>query len=593
MIKSRPQRRRARSRTARQCLFIFAALTAFSVPALVLKPSFASAQQKPGVPGIVLKEADPSEKGTGRLSPAAAAAKAHGPLPSSKAAGEAKAAANAAARRAALSGASRAMPGDLSVLGGEAGPKGAPLIPQSPVPLAPTIFAGLNFPGQGNPATNKGSPPDTTGAIGTTRYIQLVNTEAGIFNRANGALLAKGTLNQLAGLDPEIVSFDPQIIWDGQTDRFYYVMDSIFSDTDNRLSFGFSKTSSPANVTTAFCHYTLGFKTRFPDYPKLGDSKHFIIIGSNVFDGFGPFLGSNIVAISKPPPGTSCPPANSFKFGEKFPLFAEDGVTQVFTPVPSNQIDTWPAGYVVTTTSFETDKRLWFFNIGRNSSTGFPTFGSARKVIVGSYSIPPSAAQPGASQVLDTLDGRNTQAVQAINPRRGTFSFWTQHTILSRPSGNASGVRWYEIDPVPAGPVILRTGTIQSEPSFLFNAAISPDRMVNGIQRLFGDSFVIEYNVSGAAGPPIFPRIVAGSSAHGGPLQFALIRNGVGPYIDFTCPFSGFQCRWGDYSGAAPDPVAPTGANIGLVWGTNQFSGVAAPSPSLANWVTRIFALKP
>jgi hypothetical protein len=112
--------------------------------------------------------------------------------------------------------------------------------------------------------------------------------------------------------------------------------------------------------------------------------------------------------------------------------------------------------------------------------------------------------------------------------------------------------------------------------------------------RQFGDSFVIQYSVSSST---ISPRIVAGSSFSGGALSFLLVRNGVGPYRDFSCPNAGDPfCRWGDYSGATPDPLPPrnrTRLDRGAVWGTNQFSGVANPSAATANWRTQIFNLQP
>src|SRR6516162_1752236 len=119
-------------------------------------------------------------------------------------------------------------------------------------------------------------------------------------------------------------------------------MDSIFSASDNRLEIGFSKTASPSNVTTNWCHYNLKFGTPFPDFPKLGDSQDFIILGANVFanNANGGLTGSQIVAISKPPAGpiTTCPIATTLKVGlSKLPLKDAFG-NQVFTPVPANQI---------------------------------------------------------------------------------------------------------------------------------------------------------------------------------------------------------------------------------------------------------------
>jgi len=247
--------------------------------------------------------------------------------------------------------------------------------------------------------------------------------------------------------------------WDPATNRFYYTAIFIFSASDNRLGFGFSKTSHPNNVTTDWCHYTLSFGARLPDYPKLGDSKDFLIIGVNSADlTTGSFLGSDLIAISKPEAEDEgkCPEVGKFKVGKDLVL-VDSFDRLVFTPVPANQIDPDETGFVVARDIFVEGEgnNLWFFNVTRNATTGFPVFGLARGVTVGTYNIPASASQPGFTQVLDTLDGRNTQAVQAVNPQRHTFSFWTQHTIAS---GNLSAVRWYEIDPVPATPVVLRSG---------------------------------------------------------------------------------------------------------------------------------------
>jgi len=107
----------------------------------------------------------------------------------------------------------------------------------------------------------------------------------------------------------------------------------------------------------------------------------------------------------------------------------------------------------------------------------------------------------------------------------------------------------------------------------------------------FGDSFVVEYNVSSAVNN-IYPRIVAASSFNGGALQFKNIRNGVSGYRDHTCVSGPATCRWGDYSSAMPDP-RPTSTGRGEVWITNQYSGVINPSTATANWRTWISAVQP
>ncbi len=557
---------RRRNKTAR-CLALMGAAAAFSFMTLATR-----AQERAVFPPLTLKKAGPAEKADGTMSPAARAAMEHGPLPFSDADVAAKAEANRARDEAEKKAAQLpSSPGGL-----------APAGEARAVPRAPVIVGGFNKPGLTDPTS---TPPDTTGAIGPTRYIQLVNSKAGIFNRSTGAQIGSGTLNQLGNVPATVNSFDVQIIWDPATNRFYYLMDSIFSPSDNRLSFGFSKTADPGNVTTDFCHYTAGTGSLFFDFPKLGDSQFFSIIGVNVFSGKS-FAGSALIAISKPPAGTSCPAANTIKVGAKFPLVDSTGA-DVFTPVPANQIDATTTGYVIARNGILPSSVEWIFNVTKDSA-GNPVFGPARSVTVGSYSIPANASQPGVTQVLDTSDARNTQAVQAIDPRLGKFAFWTQQTIKS---GTVSAVRLLELDPTAAAVAVLRSLQISASNTFLFNAAIAPDRRHDGAISAFGNSFVIEYNESSKVNN-INPRIDAASSVNGGPLSFLLVKDGVGPYKDFSCTKPGSVCRWGDYSGATPDP-RPIISGRGVVWGTNQFSGVPNPTPTAANWRTEIFALEP
>jgi hypothetical protein len=209
---------------------------------------------------------------------------------------------------------------------------------------------------------------------------------------------------------------------------------------------------------------------------------------------------------------------------------------------------------------------------------------------VSSYEIPANASQPRVTQVLDTSDARNTQAVQAEDPSRGKFAFWTQHTIKS---GTFSVVRWYEIDPVPATPVVLHFGSAGVTAAFAFNGAISPDRAFNNGHGTFGNRFVIEFNSSNKFTEP---NIMAASGINGTVDSFLLVEAGVAPYIDSgSCPNGGDKCRWGDYSGASPDPTPVFLTRTrGMVWGTNQFAGVSGTIPIFgAEWRTRIFALEP
>ena len=251
----------------------------------------------------------------------------------------------------------------------------------------------------------------------------------------------------------------------------------------------------------------------FPDFPKLGDSGAYGLIGVNVYaDNFvGPFRRTDLIAISKPPAGKDCPAETSFSGGVAKDLRDADG-RQVFTPVPANQVDAAPDGYAVAISLALPSNRLWLFSVGRGRG-GEPVVGRGEPLkLPFSYAVPPGATQPRLSQRIDTSDARPTQAVLARNPRRGGRpSLWTQQTVAN---GGVSAVRWYEIDPVGA-PRLADDGLIAAPGVFLFDAAISPDRRVDGGTRAFGDSFVVGYNASSARAG-IAPRVMMASSRRAG-----------------------------------------------------------------------------
>lgn len=517
-----------------------------------------------------------------------------GPLFANAAAVAAKAAANrareAAEQSATASGSDPAAPG----------------LPSA----APTISGGFNFAGLTD-NVNLISPAQAAGAIGTNRYVQAVNSRAGIYNRTTKALIASGQLRELGGTAAE--SHSPQIIWDAKTNRFYYAMSTTVSQTNHRLLFGYSKSASPNNLTTDWCHYDIALGSRFADYPKLGDSQHFIIIGVNSYIGAFGFVGSDLHAINKPPGGAACQAASAQKRGVKKNLkdLGDPGVPRppdlVFTPVPANQIDDLATGYAIAgpvSPPGPGPTRFWIYTVTRGG-TGLPVFSLAKEVTVPLpnkfHFQPPDATQPGSALLLDTLDARLTNAVMAFNPTRVKNSLWTQHTIATSATGARSIVAWYEIDPVPVAPVMLASGQIGAAAAnannFFFNAAISPDRRVDGATKQFGSSFVINYNVS-SGNNNVPARIMASSSVNGAAVGAATlnVKLGVGKYIDTSCAFGDSVCDWGNQAGASPDPRPPPTTpprTKGLVWGTNQYSGVASPTPNATNFRTQIFAVQP
>src|SRR5438094_3186209 len=134
------------------------------------------------------------------------------------------------------------------------------------------VVPGMNQPGLGatnNSVANQGSPPDTTGAIGPTHYVEFVNSKVGVYDRTNLGLVSSRDLDAFVGRSGQRV-FDPQIQWDQRAGRWLYVADDILSSSQNFLAFGWSKTANPSDLVNGWCRFTISTDTTLDDYPKLG-----------------------------------------------------------------------------------------------------------------------------------------------------------------------------------------------------------------------------------------------------------------------------------------------------------------------------------
>jgi hypothetical protein len=476
-----------------------------------------------------------------------------------------------AAQKAAANAAAARLPAQASTSAGSA--------------LAPALLR--NWAGQQDA---NAAPSDSTGAIGTTRYIELVNAQAAIYSRTSNTPTASGPLLALTGCATKGCTdnvFDPQVIWDPGTKRFFYATDDVVSSSENLLNFGFSTSATPTLSAGSWCRYSLNFGSTFPDYPKLGDTKNFQLIGVNEFNGTT-FAGSHIAWVSKPPSGTSCPAPSTFKAGLTRTLKNANG-TAAFTPVPGNQIDTRSTGWAVARPASIPSTGATFLTLFKvtKSSTGaatIPTTGTA--VPVNAFKVPASAPQPGSSFTLDTLDARNTQAVLAVDPAHGgVLALWTQHTVFG---GAGAQVRWYEIN--PATHSLIQHGTVSSSSLFTFDAAVSPDRRVNGTTSKFGGDMVIDVVQSSTTALPTIE--VASKIGTGAVSALVTIATSAAPDTGFDCTTSGTNlCRWGDYAAATPDPASPTTATTGLVWGSSMLA--AGGSASSSGWTTQNFEVRP
>ena len=448
--------------------------------------------------------------------------------------------------------------------------------PVSPEPTVPTDpAAGPSWEGQ---FESDLAPPDPTGAVGPNSYIELINLRFGIYGR-DGTLISQGTMQDLTNLPQDELS-DPQVAWDPSTGLFYYL---ILDFNTNEFGVGWSRTANPQSAAD-FCKYVANFgygSFILPDYPKLGFSRDFLLIGSNEFFLQALYNGSDVDWIAKPPAGplSTCPDPSTFKLGSFTSLTNADG-SSATTPVPAVQTDPNGTGWVTATpdASVSTGHYLSLFSITK-SGTGTAVLGAARTLPVSAFDVPAQAQQAGGPPI-DTLDGRLEHTVSGVDPSHGSVNaVWTAHSVFG---GAGAEERWYEID--PTGPTLLQHGVATSATLDVWNGAIAPDRAVSGASTAFGADMVMGFSTSSPTDYPAIQMISkVGSSPQSG---FVMVKQSRGINDDFSCysPY-GPPCRWGDYSGASADPAADPSGAAGSVWLSGEWN-VASTDPNGMDWRT-------
>jgi len=159
----------------------------------------------------------------------------------------------------------------------------------------------------------------------------------------------------------------------------------------------------------------------------------------------------------------------------------------------------------------------------------------------------------------------------------GATTVWVSHCVLG---GAGAEVRWYEVLPGPSASV-LQSGAATDPDLYVFNGGISNDRTVNAKGKTaHGDAMVLGFDTSSTAAY-LAVQMVSKRGA-GAQSPFVVVYQSTGPFDPpGTC--GDFGCRWGDYSGATPDPAAAISGNHGEVWFTNEITDGDSNRPTW-NW---------
>ena len=430
--------------------------------------------------------------------------------------------------------------------------------------------SGLNFDGVGiglGGFSPNSAPPDTNGAIGTTQYVEWVNTSFAVFNKTTGAVVygpaAGNTLWQgFGGPCATNNDGDPIALFDKAAQRWVMTQ---FSVTGGQF-WQCIAVSTSADATGSYRRFSYSF-TNFNDYPKVGIWPDGYYFSFNMFNAAGTaFLGGRacvadrqqMVTANGTPAPMQCVQLTS-TYGGLLPSDL-DGSTAP------------PAGSPNYFLAFDDVNRnglfLWKYHADWNTPAN-STFTGPTKVSGAAFTEACSGGtcipQSGTTQKLDSLADRLMYRLAYRN--FGTHeSLVVNHSV--NPGNGTSGVRWYEVRGVSGTPSVYQQGTLAPDASYRWMGSIAQDQsgnMLVGYSRSAGGERPSVYVTGRQATDPLgtlqaeTPAFTGGGSQTGG------------------------LSRWGDYSAMTVDPVDDC-----TFWFTSEY----LKANGSFNWSTRITSFK-
>lgn len=493
------------------------------------------------------------------------------------------------------------------------GPTNAPVINQS-APIRNFDGIGDKFKGPQAPQgiSIRSAPPDTVGAVGTTQFVQWVNTSFAIFDKVTkatqvGPIPGNLLFKELGGNCFANNDGDPIVQFDKFAQRWVLAQFSVNN--------GFSQcvaVSTSADAGGTYHLYEFTYQA-FDDYPKMGVWRDGYYTTFNMFDSQDRSLGSRVCAFDRArmlqglPATQQCFQLSPAFFG----LLPSDvdGATSALADAAGNPNGPLapPANapnYVVGLDVNSRSLDFWKFHVDWNNSNN-STFGVGPNHTPDSViSVAPfrlacngsgqnCVTQPGNPQTekLDTLGERLMfrLAYRRFNKPNGIVdheSLVLNHSVDVGTTSPQTAVRWYELrNPNANPPTVFQQGSYAPDATHRWMGSIAMDKT---------GGLTLGYSVSSSN---VSPGIRYTSRAPGDPLGIlgaeTTLFAGTGsqrcrlPNGTCVCPLQGGGCdtltRWGDYSDLSIDPTDDC-----TIWFTTEYQ----KSNGAFNWHTRIGSFK-
>jgi hypothetical protein len=413
-------------------------------------------------------------------------------------------------------------------------------------PLAGTSFTDMNF-------TESGQfPPDVTVAAGPNNLLTASNGRVKVLTKA-GTLQSSSTLNTFLGTTS---SFDPWAVYDPYIQRFWLFA---VNQIDPSTSTYFIAISNSSDANGGFLIFSLDARTfgstnmnDWCDYPKLGIDSQAIYLTCNMFslpnNGTSTFQTNKVRVMTK-----SQFVNNACCSWWDFWNITDGARSNAFTIQPAVMIGAINANgefLVAAQGGGGSGSAYEVYHVTDAQNCCFPTqtgpgfTQEARSV--GSYSSPPSATQPSGALAIDTGDTRLV------------YAFWQNGKLASGQtfacgSPAVACLAFDEFD-VSAFPTILTLNDwFLPSAGHAYYPMVAANSAGNRTM-VYSRSSTTEFAGAWFVGIPPTTSCTGcfdgpETALHAGQNTYA--RNCFTP-TRLTC--NDARNRWGDYSGASPDP---------------------------------------
>lgn len=450
-------------------------------------------------------------------------------------------------------------------------PQADPIVQANVSPNVP-VTGGLNFEGVGDGAYGFDvlfSPPDTTGDVGDTQYVQWINTEFAVFRKSDGLLLygpAPGNTiwAGFGGACETSNDGDPIVQYDQFASR--WIMTQFAVPGGAAGYWQCVAVSQTSDATGAYNRYAFQYN-QFPDFPKLSVWPDAYYITFNMFTNF--FAGARLCAYDRAKMLAGLPATQqcfqlSTSFGSVLPA-------DVDGPLP-------PAGspnYMLTDGS--NSLLLWKFSVNWVTPAS-TTLTGPTSIPVAAFSHPcPTTSrgacvpQPGTTQKLESLADRLQYRLAYRNFGTHESLVVTQPVNVGTNKKNArTGIRWYELrNPNGAVTVHQQSTYAPGTADWRWMSSAAMDKQGN---------LAIGYSISNATS--LRPTIRFAGRAFNDPLN--TLSSETNLHTGTGVQTQGLA-RWGDYSTLSVDPVDDC-----TMWYTNEYLA----TNGTWNWHTRIASFK-